>query len=146
MNTEAKLIDFLAAQMSVYRQVLKELERGQKQSHWIWFIFPQLLGLGHSHMARKYGIADIAEARTYLAHEVLGRRLVECTNRVLGHPDKSIHAIFGSPDDMKFRSSMSLFAIAERGEAKSVFQLALDMFFEGVADSKTMELLGNASG
>src|SRR4051812_12574295 len=102
---------FVTAQASAFATALDELKAGRKRSHWMWFIFPQLRGLGHSPMAQFYGISSLAEARAYLAHPRLGPRLILCTETVLAVEGRSVHAIFGSPDDMKFRSSMILFAL-----------------------------------
>lgn len=136
---------FLAAQDPVIARVKTELSAGRKQSHWMWFVFPQLAGLGRSPMARRYALADLAAARAYLAHETLGPRLIDCTNLVLRHSDSSAHEIFGSPDDMKFRSSMTLFARAAP-DAKSAapFRAALDAFYDGAGDRLTLDLLGLA--
>src|SRR6476620_10951322 len=98
--------DFLAAQAPVYRTVVAELAAGRKQSHWMWFIFPQLRGLGQSEMAQRFGIGRLTEARDYLADETLGGRLVECTELGLGIEGRTLNQIFGSPDDLKFRASM----------------------------------------
>lgn len=103
---------FVTAQASVFPTVLAELKAGHKRNHWMWFVFPQLRGLGHSSMASFYGIASLNEARAYLAHPLLGPRLELCTRTVLEIPNDSLHQIFGSPDDMKFQSSMTLFASA----------------------------------
>jgi uncharacterized protein (DUF1810 family) len=132
---------FLAAQDPIYPIVLAELRAGQKRSHWMWFIFPQLRALGRSDMAKRFGLTDLAEARAYLAHHTLGPRLRECTALVLAHPEKSVHAIFGSPDDQKFRSSMTLFARAAADE-NNPFRAALAVFYGGVEDALTLELLG----
>lgn len=120
-------------------QVRRELCDGRKASHWMWFVFPQLAGLGHSAMARHYALHSLAEAQAYLAHPVLGPRLVECTaliNKVAG---RTAHAILGSPDDLKFHSSMTLFAAAQPGA--SVFRDALDKYFGGASDPLTAERL-----
>ena len=131
---------FVTAQEPVFTAVLAELKAGRKRSHWMWFVFPQLRGLGHSSMATFYGIASLSEARAYLAHKVLGPRLELCTRTVLAHPDKSLHQIFGSPDDMKFQSSMTLFASAA-ADPKSIFYNALDQWCSGVLDPQTLKLL-----
>src|SRR5262245_28575398 len=110
---------FVTAQDSLYSTVTDELRRGQKQTHWIWFIFPQAEGLGHSSMARRYAIRSHDEAVAYLAHRVLSGRLRECTELVLGNTGKTAHEIFGSPDDLKFRSSMTLFGAVS---ARAIFQ------------------------
>jgi uncharacterized protein (DUF1810 family) len=131
---------FVVAQDPVYAQVCAELARGAKQSHWMWFMFPQLKELGRSAMARRYGIASLAEARAYLAHPLLGARLAECTRLMLAIEGKSALTVLGSPDDLKFCSSMTLFATVA-GPASSHAK-ALDRFFGGVADARTLALLG----
>lgn len=134
-----RLERFVDAQSWVYERALGELERGRKSSHWMWFVFPQLAGLGRSPTARLYGIGSIDEARAYLAHPLLGPRLAECTEAVLGHPERSLHEIFGSPDDLKFRSSMTLFALVS-GES-SPFADALAQFCGGERDLLTLALI-----
>ncbi len=114
---------FVTAQLLVYDTALAELTAGRKRSHWIWWIFPQLRGLGHSPRAYAYGLSGLDEARAYLAHPLLGPRLAHCTQAVLSHPDIPLAAIFGSPDDLKFRSSMTLFA--EVG-GDGLYQTAID--------------------
>ena len=130
---------FVRAQAPVYAQVYAELDAGRKESHWMWFIFPQLKGLGSSAMAARYGIASLAEARAYLAHPLLGERLRECTRLVNRIEGRSVQAIFGYPDDLKFRSSMTLFAHA--AEREPVFDEALARHFAGEADPRTVRLL-----
>jgi uncharacterized protein (DUF1810 family) len=130
---------FVDAQNSVYQRVLSELKKGYKHSHWMWFIFPQIQGLGHSYMAQKYAIASKEEARAYLEHPVLGPRLRECTELVNAVAGRSIGEIFGSPDDMKFRSSMTLFA--ESTMDNKVFLDALEKYFGGEPDPLTLQLL-----
>jgi uncharacterized protein (DUF1810 family) len=132
---------FVVAQAAVFDTVLDELKAGQKRSHWMWFIFPQLRGLGHSSMAQFYGIASLGEARAYLAHPVLGPRLTLCTETVLALQERSLAPIFGSPDDMKFRSSMTLFSVAAGGP-ESEFRQALERYSGGRMDEKTLRLLG----
>jgi len=130
---------FVQAQEPVLADVRRELGEGRKRTHWMWFVFPQIAGLGHSAMAQRYAIASLAEARAYLQHPVLGPRLTQCAglvNRVRG---RSIHQILGSPDDLKFHSSMTLFALAEPGE--TVFRAALEKYFDGVPDARTVEAL-----
>ncbi|HVJ55571.1 MAG TPA: DUF1810 domain-containing protein [Aliidongia sp.] len=141
MSEEAPfdLDHFVEAQAPAVAQVRRELAEGRKRSHWMWFMFPQLSGLGHSAMARRYAIGSLDEARAYLAHPVLGKRLVECTELVNQVEGRSIHEIFGSPDDLKFHSSMTLFALAD--PAEPMFRAALDKYFGGTADSATTELL-----
>ena len=131
---------FVTAQAPVFSAVLAELKTGRKRSHWMWFVFPQLRGLGHSSMAIFYGIASLREARAYLAHPILGPRLELCTRTVLELDNGSLHQIFGSPDDMKFKSSMTLFALAAADPA-SVFYKALDRWCGGALDQPTLHLL-----
>jgi uncharacterized protein (DUF1810 family) len=140
MSDPHNLSRFVQAQAPVYDQVLAELGDGHKRSHWMWFIFPQLAGLGHSSMAQRFAIASLDEARAYLAHPVLGARLRECARLVLAVQDRSIHYIFGSPDDLKFRSSMTLFGHA--APAEPVFQQCLQKYFAGHGDPQTIALLG----
>ena len=130
---------FVTAQDPVYTAVLAELAAGQKRTHWMWFIFPQLRALGRSERAIRYGLADLGEAKAYLAHPVLGERLKECTRLVNGVEGKSAHEIFGSPDDMKFRSSMTTFARAAPEEP--VFRAALEKYYGGEEDPLTLDLL-----
>lgn len=139
MSVPFDLKRFVLAQESVYSQVCDELRRGHKRSHWIWFIFPQMKGLGHSSMADKYGIVSEYEAEAYLAHPVLGPRLIECTELVNAVQGRSISQIFGYPDDMKFRSSMTLFAHIADGN--DVFVKALEKYFAGQPDQMTLDLL-----
>ena len=131
---------FLEAQEPVYTQVLQELREGVKTSHWMWFVFPQLRTLGRSATARFYGLDSVADAALYLAHPVLGERLRECTRAVLQHQDKSAHAIFHSPDDLKFRSCMTLFHLAAPQEP--LFEAALFQFFAGEGDPLTLPSVG----
>lgn len=133
---------FVTAQEPVFDRVLSELRAGHKRSHWIWFVFPQLRGLGRSSTANEYGIGSLAEARAYLAHPILGARLQLCTRIVLESEAASLHAIFGSPDDMKFRSCATLFALAA-GEGGNVFQRALDRWCDGQRDEQTLALIGD---
>jgi uncharacterized protein (DUF1810 family) len=134
------LARFVSAQAPVMDDVLEELRRGRKRTHWIWFVFPQLKGLGMSSMAQHYGIASLDEARAYLAHPVLGPRLHECCECMLAVPHKSAHDILGSPDDLKFRSCVTLFALA--APADPLFQRCLDRFYGGVPDPRTVALCG----
>ncbi len=129
---------FVTAQAPVYGQVLDELRAGCKRTHWMWFIFPQLAGLGHSPTARYFAIASLAEARAYMRHPVLSPRLIECTSLTNAAAPASAHAIFASPDDLKFRSSMTLFRNASEAPA---FAEALRLFFDGEEDRRTLELL-----
>lgn len=130
---------FVKAQDPVYDRVLNELTRGCKASHWMWYIFPQISGLGHSAMAKRYAIGSGDEAKTYLAHPVLGARLNECTALVLNVPNRTAEQIFGHIDSLKFCSSMTLFALA--ATENPVFQQALDKYYEGADDPKTVALL-----
>ncbi len=137
MTDTHNLSRFEQAQAPVYDQVLAELHAGRKRSHWMWFIFPQIAGLGLSATSRHYAIASLDEARAYLAHAVLGPRLLACTDTVCVHRDVPALSIFGSPDDAKFRSSMTLFA-----QVETRFEAALTVFFAGRADGLTLEILG----
>lgn len=133
-NDMFNLQRFVAAQAPVYADVCEELRRGQKASHWMWFIFPQIAGLGLSPMSRKYAIAGLDEARAYLAHPMLGLRLFECT-QLVGVSGRSVEDIFGSPDDMKFRSSMTLFA---KAQGEGVFSEAIEKYCGGRFDEATL--------
>jgi uncharacterized protein (DUF1810 family) len=128
---------FVDAQAPVYQDVLSELRAGRKQSHWIWFIFPQIAGLGHSPTAQRYAIQSLSEAEAYLQHPVLGPRLRECTAIVNSIGGTSVRTIFGSPDDMKFRSSMTLFAQATKDN--EAFLAALKKYFDSKPDAQTLE-------
>jgi uncharacterized protein (DUF1810 family) len=131
---------FVAAQQPVYTSVLAELRAGRKTTHWMWFIFPQLKALGRSTMAKHFGIADRAEAAAYLGHAVLGPRLKECAALLLAIDGKTAHAIFGSPDDLKLRSSMTLFD-AVAGDGGNVFAQVLGRFYGGAPDEASLGLL-----
>jgi uncharacterized protein (DUF1810 family) len=133
---------FVRAQDSgdTYAQVLTELHRGRKVSHWMWFVFPQIAGLGHSGIAQLFALSGLAEARAYLAHPVLGSRLRECCELVLGIENSSAEKIFGAVDAMKLRSSMTLFHRADPEEP--LFTAMLERFYEGRPDARTEELLG----
>lgn len=128
---------FIEAQDPVYSGVCAELRQGRKTSHWMWFVFPQIQGLGSSPMARKFAISSLEEARAYLQHPVLGPRLEECTRLVCKISEKSIDDIFNYPDDMKFHSSMTLFALA--APDRRVFEEALERHFEGERDAQTLQ-------
>lgn len=136
------LARFLSAQAADFERALAEIRGGQKRTHWMWYIFPQLAGLGSSATARHYAIKSLDEARAYLAHPVLGQRLRRCCEALLGVQDRSAHEIFGTPDDLKLRSSMTLFARA--ADCESLFERVLDRYFQGQADPKTLELLGRS--
>ncbi|WP_024574695.1 MULTISPECIES: DUF1810 domain-containing protein [unclassified Afipia] len=139
MSDTYDLQRFVEAQQPVYPRVVSELRAGRKQSHWMWFIFPQIEGLGHSAMAQRYAIGSRAEAVAYLEHPLLGPRLRECTRLVNAVAGKDIHAILGSPDDMKFKSSMTLFARAAADNAD--FAAALDKYYGGEFDAATIARL-----
>ncbi|GGE41356.1 hypothetical protein GCM10007276_18450 [Agaricicola taiwanensis] len=141
MDDPHRLQRFVEAQEGTFEIALEELRAGRKRSHWMWFIFPQLKGLGHSPTAEFYGIGSLGEARAYLAHPVLGSRLRVATHAVLAAKAASLREIFGSPDDLKFRSSMTLFAAAAPGE--DLFQRALDRWCGGEKDGRTLELLSS---
>jgi uncharacterized protein (DUF1810 family) len=126
---------FLDAQASVYEQVRRELKVGRKQSHWMWFIFPQIAGLGQSPMSVRFAIASLDEAKAYLAHPVLGARLRECGRLTLDVEGKTARDIFGPVDEMKFRSSMTLFARAAPDE--DIFRCCIDKYFAGAPDPAT---------
>ena len=131
---------FVDAQDPVYATVIAELRAGRKRSHWMWFVFPQHRALGRSAMAVRYGLASLAEARDYAEHPVLGERLRECADAMLAAPPElSAYAILGSPDDLKFRSSMTLFALAVPEEKR--FRAALERFYQGAFDGRTVELV-----
>jgi uncharacterized protein (DUF1810 family) len=132
---------FVAAQNSggTYEQALRELRDGRKTSHWMWFVFPQIAGLGRSGMAQRYAIADLDEARAYLAHPVLGPRLVTSAESMTTHRDRTAEVILGGVDAIKLRSSMTLFVHAD--ESQSVFRTVLDLFFDGDEDPATLQRL-----
>lgn len=130
---------FVEAQNAVYSGVIAELKRGKKTGHWIWFIFPQIAGLGGSSMSRRYSLSSIQEARAYNAHPVLGPRLAECTRLVLAVKDRTVQQIFGELDALKFRSCMTLFSIADPDN--EIFQKAVDRCFEGLPDTLTLKVL-----
>ncbi|MGJ4996609.1 DUF1810 domain-containing protein [Bradyrhizobium sp. HKCCYLS3077] len=138
----ADLGRFAEAQSSIYSRVTAELAAGRKQSHWMWFIFPQVAGLGSSAMAQRYAIQSRAEAETYLADAVLGSRLVECTRLVLAVEGRSLREIMGSPDDVKFRSCMTLF---DSVRPNAEFATALDRYCDGERDPQTLAFLQRGS-
>jgi uncharacterized protein (DUF1810 family) len=130
---------FVQAQAGIYDHAYGELVAGKKRSHWMWFVFPQIAGLGHSPMAQRYAIGCAEEAAEYLAHDVLGPRLERCTDAMLAHGSQSAKAILGSPDDLKFQSCMTLFGAVSSG--RSVFEQALETFFGGLPDQGTLSRL-----
>jgi uncharacterized protein (DUF1810 family) len=140
MSDPFDLQRFVDAQAPVYAEVVAELRQGRKQSHWMWFIFPQFAGLGHSAMAQRYAIGSRDEARAFLGHAVLGPRLSETTALVVAVQGRTIREILGSPDDLKFRSSMTLFAAVS---SDPVFAAALTKFYGGAPDRRTLELLAD---
>jgi uncharacterized protein (DUF1810 family) len=136
MSDPFNLLRFVEAQAPVYHEVVQELRKGQKQSHWMWFVFPQIAGLGSSAMARRYAISGLDEARDYLDHPVLGPRLTECTQLALASASVGATELFGRPDDLKFRSSMTLFNAADK--TNELFASALQQFFKDVPDDLTL--------
>ena len=140
MDDPHHLERFLVAQSPVIAQVLAELRAGRKASHWMWFVFPQMRGLGSSSMAEIFGIASLDEARAYLAHPVLGPRLRECCTLMLQVPGRSAQEILGFPDDLKFRSCLTLFTLAD--PAETLFTQCLDRFYAGQPDPRTLALCG----
>ena len=139
MKTHTSLNRFLDAQATSYEQALSEIKSGRKRSHWMWFIFPQLQGLGYSETARFYAIKDLQEAELYLQHPVLGKRLIEISKAMLALEGKTANQILGNPDDLKLRSSMTLFAALPG--ADPVFKAVLDKYYEGNEDERTLQLL-----
>lgn len=134
-----RLQRFVAAQEQIYEQVLQELRNGHKRSHWMWFIFPQLDGLGFSSTAKFYAIRSLDEAKAYLQHDVLGSNLIECTRTVLAIEGRSARDIFGSPDDLKLKSCMTLFEFVDGPE--TVFEKVLNKFYGCERDEKTLDLI-----
>ena len=139
MSNNYNLERFIDAQRTDYAIALSEIKVGRKESHWMWYIFPQLLGLGYTSTSISYSLKNLDEASAYLSHEVLGKRLVEISNVLLALETNDAHEVFGSPDDMKLRSSMTLFSLVPG--ADKVFQSVLDKFFNGKQDEKTLQLL-----
>jgi uncharacterized protein (DUF1810 family) len=139
-NSRDEFAHFIEAQSGIYNQVLSELSQGKKRSHWIWFIFPQIDGLGFSTMARRFALDSLEQATRYANHRLLGQRLHECTQLVLNIEGRNILDILGSPDDLKFRSCMTLFALAK--PEKSLFRSALEKYYGGAQDPKTLRILG----
>lgn len=139
MNDPYRLSRFIEAQEPVYETVLRELEHGRKKSHWMWFIFPQIGGLGHSPTALRFAISSLDEARAYLTHPLLGSRLIQCTRTINAVRNRTAHQIFGSPDDMKLLSSMTLFRQA--ADDPEPFETAIERYFGGKADPLTLDIL-----
>ena len=139
MNKESNLNRFIEAQEASYPVALAEMQRGRKQNHWIWFIFPQIQGLGYSETSKFYAIRDRQEAQAFLDHPVLGDRLVKISQELLKLESNNANKIMGSPDDLKLKSSMTLFASLPN--TNPVFALVLDKFFAGTKDAKTLQIL-----
>lgn len=139
MKDRFNLQRFVDAQQDVYAQVLKELKSGRKVSHWMWFIFPQVQGLGNSLTSKKYAIRSLEEARAYLKHPVLGPRLLKCCRAILSVQGRSASEIMGYPDDLKLKSSMTLFSLAD--DTHPEFRQVIDRHFQGQSDGRTLELL-----
>ena len=137
MHINHQLDRFIEAQQKDYDIAFQEMQRGRKQSHWMWYIFPQLKGLGFSSTSQYYGIKDLDEATGYLQHEVLGERLIRICQVLVGLKTNDAHQVFGRPDDLKLKSSMTLFAAVPN--ADPVFEMVLEKFFDGRRDEKTME-------
>jgi uncharacterized protein (DUF1810 family) len=140
-NDPHNLHRFLTAQDEDYEFAIEELRRGKKESHWIWYVFPQVAGLGSSSMAQDYAIASREEAVAYLDHPILSRRLQECCEALLPHRDSKIEDIMGFPDDLKLRSSLTLFASVSA--TPKMFQTVLDTFYGGQTDEKTIAFLNS---
>ena len=137
------LMRFVEAQEDDFTQALAEIRRGRKTSHWMWYIFPQIEGLGFSATSRRYAIQGIEEARAYLEHPLLGPRLIECAQAVLGVEGRSAHDIFGSPDDLQLKSCATLFACVS--VPGSAFHRLLETYFHGEQDARTLERLGRTA-
>ena len=138
MSKENNLERFLSAQERSYETALAEIKRGRKQSHWMWYIFPQIQGLGFSETSKFYAIKDLEEAKEFLAHPVLGQRLIRICNELLKLHDNNANKIFGTPDDLKLKSSMTLFSSLD---ANPVFDLVLEKFFNGAKDARTLAII-----
>jgi uncharacterized protein (DUF1810 family) len=143
MSTESSLKRFTDAQQTDYATALAEIRRGRKVSHWMWYIFPQIQGLGFSETSKYYAIKDTREAQEFLKHPVLGKRLIEISGALLDLDSHDAQAIFSSPDDLKLKSSMTLFASLP--ETNPVFEKVLNRFFNGEKDGRTLELMGQRS-
>ena len=141
MNNNYNLERFIEAQRRNYENALSEIKKGKKQSHWMWYIFPQVKGLGFTSTSNYYSIIDLNEADAYLQHEILGKRLIQICNELLLLKSNNAREIFGTPDDMKLKSSMTLFASLEN--ADPVFETVLQKFFKGDKDQKTINIIGS---
>lgn len=143
MNDIYQLQRFLDAQEAVYPDVVRELREGRKESHWMWYIFPQVKGLGKSHISQKYALGSIDEATAYVQHPILGNRLHECTEIVVSTEESTVEQIFGYPDYLKFHSSMTLFSQVENHNP--IFDSALGKYFDNKKDQLTLDALGDPS-
>lgn len=141
MKESKELTRFLDAKNQMYLKALSEIKSGRKETHWMWFVFPQIKGLGFSEASKFYGITDLEEAQAYLAHPVLGKHLIEISEALLKIEDKTVTEILRSPDDMKLHSSMTLFSKVKDGHP--VFNKVLEKYFQGIEDEYTEELLAN---
>ena len=139
MNAEYNLERFVHAQESGFQNALNEIKNGKKQSHWMWFIFPQIAGLGFSETSKFYAIKDVVEADLYLEHKVLGSRLIKISNELLNIEGKTASQIFGSPDDLKLKSCMTLFSLLQN--TNPIFEAVLNKYFNGAKDLKTLQLI-----
>jgi uncharacterized protein (DUF1810 family) len=139
MSDSYNLDRFLEAQAADYDTALAEIRSGRKRSHWMWYVFPQIAGLGVSETSQYFAIRNLAEAKAYLAHPILGPRLIECADALLALDGRTAREIFGSPDDLKLRSSATLFAHVS--PARSAFQRVLEKYFDGASDERTLRLL-----
>ena len=139
MNDPYNLQRFTDAQQRNYKTALAEIKQGNKQSHWMWYVFPQIAGLGFSDMSKRYAIANLSEAEAYLQHPVLGTGLLDICNELLVLPGNNAHTIFGSPDDMKLQSSLTLFASVNK--PNPLFQAVLNKFYNGAKDEKSLQLI-----
>jgi uncharacterized protein (DUF1810 family) len=139
MNTSENLKRFIDAQENTYPDALMEIKNGKKKSHWMWYIFPQIYGLGSTEISKFYAIKDLREAQLYLQHPILGQRLIDISKALSEIKDKSAHEIFGSPDDLKLKSCMTLFSSLKN--AHPIFQQIIDQFFDGKMDNKTLEII-----
>jgi uncharacterized protein (DUF1810 family) len=142
MNSQNNLQRFIDAQTRDYTTALAEIKNGHKRSHWMWYIFPQILGLGHTETSKYYAIRNLEEAQKYFDHQVLGHRLMEITEEILKLKTNNANQVLGSPDDLKLKSSMTLFASIPR--SSPVFQQVLDKFYKGLKDEKTIELMNQS--
>lgn len=141
MEVSANLDRFIDAQENKYDDAFSEIKNGRKVSHWMWFIFPQISGLGNSEMSKKYAIKDLEEAEQFLKHPILGERLINISGLLTQFRDKSAYDIFGSPDDLKLRSCMTLFCAVKN--SPPIFQQIIDQYFDGIEDEKTLRMIAS---